>query len=157
MGKKKKMEDFCLPMIGWGWNPGDQKDQWKEFKANMEKLWDQYEEAQKATREAWKEQWEKTFAQFMEMQKTVAETLPDEKPAMPGMPAAPVSPKEIAEKMVQLQEKANASAMEQDATLYDMRVKGRKQVKEIVKGAVDSVEASLSEQAAAAAKEKEEK
>ena len=34
----------------------------------------------------------------MEMEQTVADALPDEKPAAPGMPVAPVSPKEFVEK-----------------------------------------------------------
>ena len=35
-----------------------------------------------------------------DLQQTVADSLPDEKPSIPGMPTAPVSPKEFVEKAI---------------------------------------------------------
>ena len=90
MGNKKNKEKNAFPaMPGWDWDSEEQKAKWEEFKANAEKLWDQYEDMQKAAKKAWKQQWETFFAQLMGMEQTVADALPDEKVSVPGMPAAP--------------------------------------------------------------------
>ena len=144
MANKKNKEKNAFPaMPGWEWDSKEQKAKWNEFKANAEKLWDQYEEMQKAAKKAWKEQWETFFAQLMGMEQTVADALPDEKPAVPGMPAAPVSPKEVVEKVKEFQEKANAQAVEQADNAFERQMQRQQQVKEMVTEAVETVEANL--------------
>ena len=144
MGNKKDKEKNAFPaMPGWDWDTEEQKAKWKEFKANAEKLWDQYEDMQKAAKKAWKEQWETFFAQLMGIEQTV-----------PGMPAAPVSPKEIVEKAKEFQETANAHAVEQADKAFDYRMQQQQKVKEIVTDAVQKVEDNLDEMKAAAEEKK---
>ena len=96
--KKNKAKDFFPPVPAWGWDNDEQKAKWEDFKSNAEKLWNQFEEMQKAAEKSWKQQWDTFFAQLMDIEQTVVDSLPDEKVSVPGMPVAPVSPKEIAEK-----------------------------------------------------------
>lgn len=151
--KKIAAKNFFPPVPGWDWNKGVQKKQWKKFKFGMGKLWDQYQDMQKVARKAWKAQWETFFAQLMDMQQTVADALPDEKAAVPGMPPAPVSPKEFIEKAKEFQEKANAQVVEQADNAFERRMQRQQQVKEMVTDAVETVEANL-DAAKAAAEEK---
>ena len=154
MGNKKNKEKNAFPaMPAWDWDNEEQKAKWKEFKANAEKLWDQYEDMQKAAKKAWKDQWETFFAQLMGMEQTFADALPDEKISVPGMPAAPVSPKEVVEKAKEFQEKANAQVVEQADNAFERRMQRQQQVKEMVTDAVETVEANL-DAAKAAAEEK---
>ena len=143
--KKNKAKDFFSPVPFWGWNEDDAKDQWKDFKSNVEKLWKQYEDMQKAAKKAWQEQWDTFFTQLMEIQQTVADSLPEEKASLPGMPEAPVSPKEFVEKAKELQEKANAHAVEQTNNLFNFQMEQQKQAKEIVTDTVESIEEDLDE------------
>jgi hypothetical protein len=81
----------------------------------------------------------------MEMQQTVADALPDEKVSLPGMPAAPVSPKEFVEKAKELQEKINRHAIEAGDRTFESVVRQQQHVKEVVSKAVDNVEEKLDE------------
>ena len=141
--KKNPAKDFFSAMPFWGWDEEEAKDQWKDFKSGVEKLWKQYEDMQKAAKKAWQEQWDTFFTQLMEIQQTVADTLPDEKASLPGMPAT--SPKEIVEKAKEFQQKANARAVEQADNMFKFQMDQQKQVKEIVTGAVQNVEDNLND------------
>ena len=141
--KKNPAKDFFSAMPFWGWDEEEAKDQWKDFKSSVEKLWKQYEDMQKAAKKAWQEQWDTFFTQLMEIQQTVADTLPDEKASLPGMPAT--SPKEIVEKAKEFQQKANARAVEQADNMFKFQMDQQKQVKEIVTGAVQNVEDNLND------------
>jgi len=144
MGYKKNMAKNLFPHVpGWEWDKVAQKKQWKKFKSDMGKLWDQYQDMQKVSRKAWKAQWETFFAQLIDMQQTVADSLPDEKPAVPGMPPVPVSPKEFVEKAKEFQEKANAHAVEQADAVFEIQIQTQQQVKDAVSDAVEIVEANL--------------
>ena len=141
--KKNPAKDFFSAMPFWGWDQEEAKDQWKDFKSSVEKLWKQYEDMQKAAKKAWQEQWDTFFTQLMDIQQTVADTLPDEKASLPGMPAT--SPKEIVEKAKEFQQKANARAVEQADNMFKFQMDQQKQVKEIVTGAVQNVEDNLND------------
>lgn len=141
--KKNPAKDFFSAMPFWGWDEEEAKDQWKDFKSSVEKLWKQYEDMQKAAKKAWQEQWDTFFTQLMDIQQTVADTLPDEKASLPGMPAT--SPKEIVEKAKEFQQKANARAVEQADNMFKFQMDQQKQVKEIVTGAVQNVEDNLND------------
>lgn len=144
MGNKKKMAKALFPlMMGWGWTKSERKESWKDLKSNMEKLWDQYQDVQKTTKDAWKDRWEKIFPQLMEMQQTFADTLPDEKVSLPGLPTSPLSPKEFVEKMKKFQENAHSHAVEQREHFYNYVVERQQQVKDAVTDAVDQVEEDL--------------
>lgn len=141
--KKNPAKDFFSAMPFWGWDEEEAKDQWKDFKSSVEKLWKQYEDMQKAAKKAWQEQWDTFFTQLMDIQQTVADTLPDEKASLPGMPAT--SPKEIVEKAKEFQQKANARAVEQADNMFKFQMDQQKQVKEIVTDAVQNVEDNLND------------
>ena len=144
MAKKNNwMADFFPPMPDWTWDNEEQKAKWEEFKSNAETLWNQAQEMQKAAEKAWKAQWETFFGQLLDMQQTVADALPDEKPAAPGMPAAPVSPKEFVEKAKELQQNANERVMEHVETVRKNQKQRQKRMKEMVSDAVKNVEANL--------------
>ena len=122
--KKNPAKDFFSAMPFWGWDEEEAKDQWKDFKSSVEKLWKQYEDMQKAAKKAWQEQWDTFFTQLMDIQQTVADTLPDEKASLPGMPAT--SPKEIVEKAKEFQQKANARAVEQADNMFKFQMDQQK-------------------------------
>jgi hypothetical protein len=128
MGKKKLANDLFPMMNDWGWSKKERKEQWKEFKDNMDTLWDQYQDMQKSAKKAWKEQWETFFSQFMDMQQTVADAIPEDAPTLPGMPA----PKEFVEKMKDFQETANEHAVQQADNMFDFMVERQQKAKEVV-------------------------
>ena len=152
MGTKKMMKNL-FPLM-FDWDKKEAKEEWKNFKSSLDDLWDQYQDMEKSAKKAWKEQWETFFAQLMGIEQTVADALPDEKVSVPGMPAAPVSPKEIVEKAKEFQETANAHAVEQADKAFDYRMQQQQKVKEIVTDAVQKVEDNLDEMKAAAEEKK---
>ena len=146
MGYKKAAKYLFPMMLGWEWkSKSERKEDWKDFKDNMEKMWDQFQDIQKTSKDAMKEQWEKFFPRLMDMQQTIADTLPDEKFSLPGMPSAPISPKEFVEKAKEFQETVNQHAVEQSDNAFDFTVQRQQQVKEMVTDAVNNVEAELDE------------
>lgn len=156
MSNQKNWKPFQFPPFDMDWDLSSYRNQWNEFKANVDKAWDKYQEMQKEAQKAWKEQWETFFDQCIEVQKAFAENLPDEKIAAPGMPVPPMSLKEAAEKAVELQEKANERAVKQNDAIFDFHMKGQKQVKEMVVGAVKNVEEKLAPEKASEPAAKEE-
>ena len=156
MSNQKNWKPFQFPPFDMDWDLSSYRNQWNEFKANVDKAWDKYQEMQKEAQKAWKEQWETFFDQCIEVQKAFAENLPDQKIAAPGMPVPPLSLKEAAEKAVELQEKANERAVKQNDTIFDFHMKGQKQVKEMVAGAVKNVEEKLAPKKAPESADEEE-
>ena len=146
MAKKNNAKDFFPFMPFWGWSEDERKDHWDDFKTSMDDLWNQFQEMQKAAKKAWTEQWETFFSQLMDMQQTVADSLPDEKFSVPGMPTAPVSPKEFVEKAMDFQETANAHAVKQADNMFDLQLEQQQQVKDVVTDAVQTVEDDLNDE-----------
>ena len=142
MGSSKKKDTGFVPPLppmpapAWKADSKEQKEQWKEFKSYVETFWDQMEELHRTTMDNWKKQWEKAFPQLMDMEDTFASYLPDEFPALPGMP----SPKEFMGKLKEFQEMANKHAVEQTENFMDFVKQGQQQAKTAVKDAVKSIE-----------------
>ena len=130
----------------WGGKKGDKdilKDQWNDFKANLESYWNQLRDMQDSSTEATKEQWGKFFGQIMEMQEIFAASLPDEIPSLPWLPdffKPSMSPRAFMEKVKEFQEMANAHAVEQADSFLDFCKKGQEQAKDMVSEAVKNVE-----------------
>lgn len=145
--KKKEMKDFTDFAAMWGWpaDKDERKKQWKEFRANMETLFDQLQDIQKTYVEAKKEAWNKVFPKLMGIQDKFAESLPEKMPTPPGMPESPVSPKEVAGKVKEFQKMANKYAVEQADAVIDFAKKGQEQVKSAVTEAVDKIEKNAEE------------
>ena len=145
MGDKKKAKNFMDYAALWGW-PTDKdecKKQWKDFKSNMETFFEQLQGIQETVIEARKEAWNKIFPKILEMEDKVAEALPEELPTPPGVPASPVSPKEVITKVKEFQEMANKHAVEQADSAIDFVKKGQEQVKTAVAETVDKIEEKL--------------
>ena len=130
----------------WGGKKGDKdilKDQWNDFKANLESYWNQLRDMQDSSTDATKEQWGKFFAQIMEMQEIFAASLPDEIPSLPWVPdffKPSMSPRAFMKKVKEFQEMANAHAVEQADSFLDFCKKGQEQAKDMVSEAVKKVE-----------------
>ena len=130
----------------WGGKKGDKdvlKDQWNDFKANLESYWNQLRDMQDSSTEATKAQWGRFFDQIMEMQETFAASLPDEIPSLPWLPdflKPSMSPRAYMKKVKEFQEMANAHAMEQADSFLDFCKKGQEQAKDMVSEAVKNVE-----------------
>ena len=147
--KKKAKKEFTDFAAMWGW-PADKeesKKQWKDFRSNMETFFDQLQDIQKTYVEAKKEAWNKIFPKIMAMQDKFADTLPEKLPTPPGMPESPVSPKEIAGKVKEFQEKANQHVVEQADAVIDFAKQQQEQVKTVVTEAVDNIEKNIEEKA----------
>ena len=151
MGKKKLAKELFPLVYGWDLSKKERKEQWHDFKDNMEKLFDQYQDMKKAARKAKKEQWNTFFSQVMEMEQTVADSIPEDAPTPPGMPA----PKEFIEKVKEYQETANEHAVEQADNMFDLMVERQKKAKEAVTYAVQNVEDKIDEYQADDEEEKE--
>ena len=139
---KKKMKDFMAyaPLLGLPTDKDEAKKQWKAFKKNTETFMDHLQDIQKTLIEARKEAWNRVFPKLIAMEQSFADTLPEEVPTAPGMPASPIKPKEIADKVIEFQETANKNAMEQADAAIEIVKKGQEQVKEAVKDAVSTIE-----------------
>lgn len=105
MGKKKnnaaKMPPFppmVLPIPAPFFN-GDQEEakaKAKEFKASAKDAWEKSFDMRKSSADGAKEQFDQFFAYILDMQDGFIGTLPEQLPAIPGLPECPVSPKGIA-------------------------------------------------------------
>ena len=130
----------------WGGKKSDKnilKDQWNDFKANLESYWNQLRDMQDSSTNATKEQWGKFFGQIMEMQEIFAASLPDEIPSLPWLPdffKPTMSPRAYMKKVKEFQEMANAHAVEQTDSFLDFCKKGQEQAKDMVSEAVKKVE-----------------
>ena len=79
MSNQKNWKPFQFPPFDMDWDLSSYRNQWNEFKANVDKAWDKYQEMQKEAQKAWKEQWETFFDQCIEVQKAFAENMTEKK------------------------------------------------------------------------------
>ena len=127
---------------GWGWsapkkNPEDTKRK-ESFRSNMKTFWEQTIDMQRSTVEAARDQWNQFFKYMLDMQETFAESLPEEAPALPGLPAFPLSPKEAMEWVMEFEEMTNSHMVEQADSLADYSIKGQEKVCDMVNAAVEN-------------------
>jgi hypothetical protein len=130
----------------WSAKKTDCKDNWKKFKSDMDKYYDQMKEMQEAAIDNAKKQWGKFFDQVMEMEEIFIESLPDEVPAMPGVPEAlkpAQSPRAVMKKVKEFQKAANDHAVKQTDSVVDFCKKGQKEIKKAVTEAVKNVEENV--------------
>lgn len=62
MGYKKQMAKVLFPlMANWDWSSKEEyKKDWKKFRSNMDKMWDQFQDLQKASKDTARKQWKKS-------------------------------------------------------------------------------------------------
>ena len=148
-----------MPFGKKGCEKEETKEQWGDFKSNMENFWDQIRDMQNSSMEASKEQWNTFFGQCLDMEEIFIASLPDEVPTLPWLPAwltPSMSPQAFMSKVKAFQEMANEHAVEQAATFLDFCKKGQEQVKEAVTEAVENVEAKVEKEAEAKAEKEAE-
>ncbi len=135
-----------LPMPGWGWFGGkngrkrDSKDQLEDLKTDAETYREQMRSAQKMSMDAFRNQWDKAFPKYMEMQETLASFLPDEAPVLPGLPSFGVSPRAFMEKMNEFQKEAGRQAMEQADSFFDFFQQEQRKTGEAISKTVKNIE-----------------
>ena len=152
--KKNVMKAFVPPMpfVAAFWAcPGKKEDddnskefngkeQWENFKSNVDTFMGQMKDMQKSSLKATKDQWNTFFAQCMEMQESFAASLPDDAPAF-----LPIAPKEFVRKDKELREMANKFAIEQTDSFLDYAMQSQQYVKDAVSEGVKNVETKIEE------------
>jgi hypothetical protein len=135
-----------LPMPGWGWFGGknsrkrDSKDQLEDLKTDAETYREQMRSAQKMSMDAFRNQWDKAFPKYMEMQETLASFLPDDAPVLPGLPSFGVSPRAFMEKINEFQREAGRQAMEQADSFFDFFQQEQRRTSEAISKTVKNIE-----------------
>jgi len=131
-----------LPLMPWGWSgkknskKNDAKDQWDNLKNGVETHLEQMRDVQKVSIDAYREQWDKAFPRYMEMQEAIAAILPDEAPFLPGMP----SPRAFMESINEFRKTANKHAREQVDTFSEFVLEGQHRAKSVISDTVESIE-----------------
>ena len=109
--KKDKKAEAAFPGMTPPWDNKDAKKkakaQAKEFASGMKSFMEKTVEMQKASTDGAKDQYDQVFAYMMGLQDGLAAALPDEIPAILGLPALPVSPKDVAAAVKEFEEMAN--------------------------------------------------
>ena len=152
--KKNVMKAFVPPMpfvaAFWAW-PGKKEDddnskefngkeQWENFKSNVDTFMGQMKDMQKSSMKATKDQWNTFFAQCMDMQESFATSLPEDAPTF-----LPISPKEFVKKDKELREMANKFAIEQTDSFLDYAMQSQQYIKDAVSEGVKNVETKIEE------------
>jgi len=133
-----------LPMP-WGWfgkkNSGksERKNPWEQLKNDLETQWEQMRDVQKVSMDACREQWDKAFPKYMDMQESIAASLPDEAPSLPWLPPFGVSPRAFMERMNEFQKTANKYAREQADAFCNFWLQGQQQAKTMISDAVEGI------------------
>lgn len=136
---------FLPPFSAWGkaGNKEGAEKQWNSMKNNAETYAEQMRDMQKVSMEACKEQWDKAFPKYMNFRESIAATLPDEVPSLPGMPSFGISPRAFMENMNKIQKKVNEQAREQADSFSEFILKEQKNAKSMIANAVERVEKAV--------------
>ena len=134
----------------WGW-PGkdkkksDRKSQQDDLKNGVETGMEWMRDAQKVSLDAAREQWDKAFPKYMDLQESIAASLPDEVISLPGMPSFGMSPRAFMEQFNEFQKKTNQYAREQADSFCDFCLQGQQRAKSVISDAVENIESSEKE------------
>ena len=122
------------PAFPWDWSEGQKKaaKQAKDIKSNAKKAWKKSIDMRKASVDLSKDQFTQFFSYMMDMQENFAASLPEQLPAMPGMPACPFSPKGFVKQLKAFEELANEHFVEQADSVIDFFIKSEQMTIEIV-------------------------
>ena len=116
-----------------------QKEKIKEnIKSTVKSAWKQKADRKKYTVDNRREQWKQFFDYRMDMQKTFADSLPEDLSSLPPfLQILPVSPKALMEWLKKFQIMANEHFMEQADSVMDFFFTGQEQLFEIVSAAME--------------------
>jgi len=106
---------------------------------------EQFEDLQKSSLDAAKEQWDIYFDYTSKMQQTFIDALPDEVPSIPGFPPIfmPVPPKAVLKKGKELREERNKHNKEQFDSEVDYAKKRRDHAEEAISEGVKDIEEKI--------------
>ena len=130
----------------WEWSNDESRDEkWESFKSNVKTFKEQFEDLQKSSLDAAKEQWDIYFDYTSKMQQTFIDALPDEVPSIPGFPPIfmPVPPKAVLKKGKELREERNKHNKEQFDSEVDYAKKRRDHAEEAISEGVKNIEEKI--------------
>ena len=145
---------FMPPMpAAFPWNGNEKAQEAKEsakakageLAGGMKSVWEKNLDMGKATVDTTKDQYAQLFAYFMDMEDGFAEMLPEELPALFGLPVPPVSPKGIAKTVKEFQEMANDHFIEQADSCADFFFDAQQKAVDMVPDAPKAEEAETTE------------
>ena len=116
-----------------------------ELAAGMKSILEKNLDMGKAFQDTSKDQYDQFFAYIMDMEDGFAETLPEELPALFGLPVPPVSPKGIAKTVKEFQEMANEHFTEQASSAADFFFDAQQKAVDMVPDAPKAEEAETTE------------
>ena len=128
-----------LPMMGWGSSDrsGKKKERdsvWDDLRRSIETQSELVREAQKVSMDTMKEQWDKTFPKYMDMQKSFTAALPDE------VPFFGFSPRKWMEQVNDFQEEFNRHAREQADRFTDFYDQEQRRARNLISKAAEPSE-----------------
>jgi hypothetical protein len=135
-----------MPFMPWGWSgkkngkKNNSKDRADQMKTGMETYWEQMRDAQKVSMDACREQWDEAFPKYMEMQESIAASLPDEVPSLPGMPSFGMSPRAFMEGMNEFQKKVNEQARKHADAFCEFCMDRQEKAKTMISNTVENIE-----------------
>lgn len=115
----------------------DIKKMMDEFDANMMSFWNQMIGLQKSSIKSSKAQMEQFYADVMKIQDNLTSSLPEEFPALPGVPAPLVTPKEAMKQVKKFQEMSKKCVEEQVDSYTDFCIKSQEQTLDVTNKVVD--------------------
>ena len=149
-----------VPFMPFPWNnqdSGEGNTACEDFGAGLMNAWKQANDVQKATMDGMKDQWNAFFENSMQMWDSIAETLPDELPALPGLPKPPVSPKKTVKQAKKLAEKVNKNLVEQADAVANIVTKQNEHVADMAATAGEIVKENMKATVATLKDKKEDK
>ena len=124
----------------------------QEIKSNVKSACGKAIDMRKATVDTSMEQFSQFFSYMMDMQNGFAESIPEQLPTIPGMPAAPVSPKDIVKAIIEFEEMTNEFIVDQIdsnvAFFFDIQQKAIDQIPDAPQADAEEEKADEEEPAA---------
>ena len=130
---------------GWPGQNGKVAELWEDYRSNMEMFWGSLRDMQKSSMEATRKQWNTFFGQRMEIQDSIAASLPDTVPYMPGVPAffmPAMSPRAFMEKSKEFQKIAHEHAMKEADVFFDFIVQGQQKISTMASDSIENAKAN---------------
>ena len=162
--KKDKKAEAAMPPFPGVTPPWDtdevkakRKAKAKEFAAGMKSFMEKTVEMQKASADGAKDQYDQVFAYMMGLQDGFAAALPEEIPAILGLPTCPVSPKDVAAAVKEFEEMANEYFVKQMDSRVDFFFQTKQKAVDMIPEPPAEEEAAEDEAAEEAPAEEEEK
>jgi len=123
----------------------DTKKAIEDLGANLMKFWGEMIGIQKSTIESNKKQMDQAFIQIMKIQDSFVAALPEQLPTIPGLPAVPFAPKDVAKDVKKFQEMGKKAVDTQADSVADFVIKSQEQTRDVTDKAVDKAKAAAKE------------